>query len=208
MARTRITGPPSRGRVKQLGLMGTGLVYLLLLLSTCLGQDAEGKRHFFSSPTPPFSIVLLSQSLFFPSDLWFRGRSSVFSWDLISEGCAQLSWQAPLPWVVSFPGSWVTTRVLWFIIYVGYRLVADDECFFEETSTTQSRGRAFIWNAHYSLSPTDFQVLLDVLRTQYRRAHTLTQAQELRRRCLIPNSDLLPVSDFCDWRLTFTFMKH
>lgn len=79
--------------------------------------------------------------------------------------------------------------------------MADDECFFEETSTTQSRGRAFIWNAHYSLTPTDvffFQVLLDVLRTQYRRAHTLTQAQAVSLQVLIPNSDLLPVSDIYD----------
>lgn len=38
-------GRLSRGRVKCRSLVGTGVLYLLLLLllSTCLGQDTEGK---------------------------------------------------------------------------------------------------------------------------------------------------------------------
>lgn len=42
MVRTHLMGPLSWGRVKWPSIMGTGVLYLLLL-STCLGQDTEGK---------------------------------------------------------------------------------------------------------------------------------------------------------------------
>ncbi|KAF3853613.1 hypothetical protein F7725_014301 [Dissostichus mawsoni] len=41
MVRTHLMGPLSWGRVKWPSIMGTGVLYLLLL-STCLGQDTEG----------------------------------------------------------------------------------------------------------------------------------------------------------------------
>lgn len=42
MLRTHTRGPPSRGPVRPLVSLGVGLLHLLLLLSTCLGQDTDG----------------------------------------------------------------------------------------------------------------------------------------------------------------------
>lgn len=48
MVRMQLMGPLSWGRVKWPGIMGTGVLYLLLL-STCFGQDTEGKRSLYLS---------------------------------------------------------------------------------------------------------------------------------------------------------------
>lgn len=50
MVRTHLMGPLSQSWVKWPSTMGTQLLYLLLLLSTCLGQDTEGKGFLRTSP--------------------------------------------------------------------------------------------------------------------------------------------------------------
>lgn len=42
MRQMHMRAPPSRGPVRPLALLGAGLLLLLLLLSTCLGQDTDG----------------------------------------------------------------------------------------------------------------------------------------------------------------------
>lgn len=151
MTRTRITGPPSRGRVKRLGLMGTGLLYLLLLLlrSTCLGQDAEGKRLFFFL----LHCCLIESVLFLPLRLMIQRQIK----------CVQLGFNIRTVRTAFLTGSSAASRELprqlshntSFLIHYLCGDIARWLTMNEETSTTQSRGRAFIWNAHYSLSPTD-----------------------------------------------------
>lgn len=60
MLRTHTRGPPSRGPVRPLVSLGVGLLHLLLLLSTCLGQDTDGNgappswlSHFFPHTDDP-----------------------------------------------------------------------------------------------------------------------------------------------------------
>lgn len=61
MLRTHTRGPPSRGPVRPLVSLGVlGLLHLLLLLSTCLGQDTDGTgappswlSHFFPHTAAP-----------------------------------------------------------------------------------------------------------------------------------------------------------
>lgn len=52
MVRTHLMGPMSQSWVKWPSIMGTRLLYLLLLLllSTCLGQDTEGKGFLRTCP--------------------------------------------------------------------------------------------------------------------------------------------------------------
>ncbi|TKS89597.1 Protocadherin-15 Precursor [Collichthys lucidus] len=59
MVRTHLMGPLSQARVKWPSLMGTGVLYLLLLLSTCLGQDAEECK--LSRSGPPATIVAIDE---------------------------------------------------------------------------------------------------------------------------------------------------
>lgn len=57
MLQTHTRGPPSRGPARPLVLLGAGLLLLLLLLSTCLGQDTDGKSHFFPHTDDPESCA-------------------------------------------------------------------------------------------------------------------------------------------------------
>lgn len=58
IVRMRLMEPLSWGRVKWQSVMGTGVLYLLLLLlSTSLGQDTEGKEGL--SVSPPTSLLRL-----------------------------------------------------------------------------------------------------------------------------------------------------
>ncbi|XP_036937402.1 protocadherin-15-like isoform X3 [Acanthopagrus latus] len=58
MVRTHLMGPLSWGRVKWPRIMGTGVLYLLLL-STCLGQDTEECK--LSRSGPPATIVAIDE---------------------------------------------------------------------------------------------------------------------------------------------------
>lgn len=58
MVRMHLMGPLSWGQVKWPGIMGTGVLYLLLL-STCFGQDTEGKRSLYPSSFFCFHIFLI-----------------------------------------------------------------------------------------------------------------------------------------------------
>ncbi|XP_037610814.1 protocadherin-15-like isoform X3 [Sebastes umbrosus] len=60
MVRTHLMGPLSWGRVKWPSIMGTGVLYLLLL-STCLGQDTDGKECKLSRSGPPATIVAIDE---------------------------------------------------------------------------------------------------------------------------------------------------
>ncbi|CAB1457037.1 unnamed protein product [Pleuronectes platessa] len=58
MVRTRLMGPLSWSRVKWPSVMGTGVLYLLLL-STCLGQETEECK--LSRSGPPATIVAIDE---------------------------------------------------------------------------------------------------------------------------------------------------
>lgn len=58
MVRMHLMRPQLWDRVKWPSIMGTGVLYLLLL-STCLGQDTEGKVRLFLYPLLPLLIYLL-----------------------------------------------------------------------------------------------------------------------------------------------------
>lgn len=61
------------------------------------------------------SFTLMIQRCLQPAQLGFQYQNAA----------TQLSWQAALPpGRLSFSGSWVTTRVFWFIIYVRHRSLA------------------------------------------------------------------------------------
>ncbi|XP_054878601.1 protocadherin-15-like [Poeciliopsis prolifica] len=63
MVRTRLMGPPSRGRVRWMNVMRTGLLHLLLL-SACLGQDTEDWQYEeckLSRSGPPATIVAIDE---------------------------------------------------------------------------------------------------------------------------------------------------
>ncbi|XP_034563499.1 protocadherin-15-like isoform X4 [Notolabrus celidotus] len=63
MGRTHLMGPLSWGRVRWLNIMGTGVLYLLLL-STCLGQDTEDWQYEeckLSRSGPPATIVAIDE---------------------------------------------------------------------------------------------------------------------------------------------------
>ncbi|XP_034425621.1 protocadherin-15b isoform X3 [Hippoglossus hippoglossus] len=63
MVRTGLMGPLSWGRVKWPSVMGTGVLYLLLL-STCLGQDTEDWQYEeckLSRSGPPATIVAIDE---------------------------------------------------------------------------------------------------------------------------------------------------
>ncbi|XP_036937401.1 protocadherin-15-like isoform X2 [Acanthopagrus latus] len=63
MVRTHLMGPLSWGRVKWPRIMGTGVLYLLLL-STCLGQDTEDWQYEeckLSRSGPPATIVAIDE---------------------------------------------------------------------------------------------------------------------------------------------------
>ncbi|XP_023196659.1 protocadherin-15-like isoform X3 [Xiphophorus maculatus] len=63
MVRTRLMGPPSRGRVRWMNVMRTGVLHLLLL-SACLGQDTEDWQYEeckLSRSGPPATIVAIDE---------------------------------------------------------------------------------------------------------------------------------------------------
>ncbi|KAM8876084.1 protocadherin-15b isoform 1-T1 [Synchiropus picturatus] len=63
MVGTHLIGPLSWGRVKRRGVMGTGVLFLLLL-STCLGQDTEDWQYEeckLSRAGPPATIVAIDE---------------------------------------------------------------------------------------------------------------------------------------------------
>ncbi|XP_016536732.1 protocadherin-15-like isoform X1 [Poecilia formosa] len=63
MVGTRLMGPPSRGRVRWMNVMRTGVLHLLLL-SACLGQDTEDWQYEeckLSRSGPPATIVAIDE---------------------------------------------------------------------------------------------------------------------------------------------------
>lgn len=92
MARRHLTRRPAQPRVTGPCSLGAGLLYLLLL-STCLGQDTEGKGVHLPLSSYSFEV---SPHLCFVCNSGSDKPEFLLSWDLISELSSELSWQAYL----------------------------------------------------------------------------------------------------------------
>uniref|UniRef100_A0A3B3DZX9 Protocadherin-15 n=1 Tax=Oryzias melastigma TaxID=30732 RepID=A0A3B3DZX9_ORYME len=64
MVKERLMGPQSRGQVRWMNLTGAGVLYLLLLLSACVGQETEDWQYEeckLSRSGPPATIVAIDE---------------------------------------------------------------------------------------------------------------------------------------------------